>query len=154
MERIRKKPIQIYRYIQMFSKNSHAYRAHAHTVPVKDLLFHLYHLYLYMFGQWTVMDSSFLKSLTGTARTCGTRDKFHDFTVHYCPLSICMGGGGWRMFPRIFTRTAGAVRVKRLLFILHPPPPICRNTTVPDPPVRPINFKTMRNSGKMSPRRG
>ena len=38
-------------------------------------------------GQWTVMDSHFLKSLTGTARTCGTRDKFHDFTVHYCPLS-------------------------------------------------------------------
>ena len=87
MERIRKKPIQIYRYIQMFSKNSHAYRAYAHTVRVKDLPFHLYHLYLYVFGQWTVMDSSFLKSLTGTARTCGTRDKFHDFTVHYCPLS-------------------------------------------------------------------
>ncbi len=38
-------------------------------------------------GQWTVMDSHFLKSLTGTARACGTRDKFHDFTVHYCPLS-------------------------------------------------------------------
>ena len=38
-------------------------------------------------GQWTVMDSSFLKSLTGTARACGTRDKFPDFTVHYCPLS-------------------------------------------------------------------
>ena len=87
MERTRKNPIQIYRYIQMFSKNSHGYRAHAHTVRVKDLLFHLYHLYLYVFGQWTVMDSSFLKSLTGTARTCGTRDKFPDFTVHYCPLS-------------------------------------------------------------------
>ena len=79
------KQIQIYRYIQMFSKNPHAYRAHAHTVPVKDLPFYLYHLYLY--GQWTVMDSSFLKSLTGTARTCGTRDKFRNFTVHYCPLS-------------------------------------------------------------------
>ena len=38
-------------------------------------------------GQWTVMDSHFLKSLTGTARACSTRDKFHDFTVHYCPLS-------------------------------------------------------------------
>ena len=87
MERIRKKPIQIYRYIQMFSKNSHAYRAYAHTVRVKDLPFHLYHLYVYVFGQWTVMDSSFLKSLTGTARTCGTRDKFRNFTVHYCPLS-------------------------------------------------------------------
>ena len=34
----------------MFSKNSHAYRAYAHTVPVKDLLFHLYHLYLYGWG--------------------------------------------------------------------------------------------------------
>ena len=87
MERIRKKTIQIYRYIQMFSKNSHAYRAYAHTVRVKDLLFYLYHLYVYVFGQWTVMDSIFLKSLTGTARTCGTRDKFPDFTVHYCPLS-------------------------------------------------------------------
>ena len=85
MGRIRKKQIQQYRYIQMFSKNPHAYRAHAHAVPVKDLPFYLYHLYLY--GQWTVMDSSFLKSLTGTARTCGTRDKFLDFTVHYCPLS-------------------------------------------------------------------
>ena len=71
----------------MFSKNSHGYRAHAHTVRVKDLLFHLYYLYVYVFGQWTVMDSSFLKSLTGTARTCGTRDKFRNFTVHYCPLS-------------------------------------------------------------------
>ena len=81
------KQIQTYRYIQMFSKKTHAYRVHAHTVPVKDLLFYLYHLYLYMFGQWTVMDSSFLKSLTGTARTCGTRDKFLNFTVHYCPLS-------------------------------------------------------------------
>ena len=69
----------------MFFKNPHAYRARAHTVPVKDLPFYLYHLYLY--GQWTVMDSSFLKSLTGTARTCGTRDKFRNFTVHYCPLS-------------------------------------------------------------------
>jgi len=69
----------------MFSKNPHAYRACAHTVPVKVLPFYLYHLYLY--GQWTVMDSSFLKRLTGTARTCGTRDKFLDFTVHYCPLS-------------------------------------------------------------------
>ena len=38
-------------------------------------------------GQWTVMDSSFLKSLTGTARACGTRDKSCNFTVHYCPLS-------------------------------------------------------------------
>jgi hypothetical protein len=37
MERIRKKTIQIYRYIQMFSKNSHAYRAYAHTVRVKSL---------------------------------------------------------------------------------------------------------------------
>jgi len=49
-------------------------------------------------GQWTVMDSSFLKSLTGTARTCGTRDKFHDFTVHYCPLSRYKrntNGWGW-----------------------------------------------------------
>ena len=51
-------------------------------------------------GQWTVMDSSFLKSLTGTARACGTRDKFHDFTVHYCPLPkkteykwVGVGGG-------------------------------------------------------------
>ena len=34
----------------MFSKKRHAYRAHAHTVPVKDLLFHLYHLYLYGWG--------------------------------------------------------------------------------------------------------
>ena len=34
----------------MFSKNSHAYRAYAHTVRVKDLLFHLYHLYLYGWG--------------------------------------------------------------------------------------------------------
>ena len=149
----------------MFSKKTHAYRAHAHTVPVKDLLFHLYHLYLYVFGQWTVMDSSFLKSLTGTARTCGTRDKFRNFTVHYCPLSRynqisvtpvtpvtpdflrvsrvlgarimrtgethvhlrdtrekiyalwrhwyhCPktktdGGGGWRMFPRLFTPSGG-----------------------------------------------
>ena len=101
-------PKYTYRYIQMFSKNPHAYRAHAHTIPVKKLLIYLYHLYLY--GQWTVMDSSFLKSLTGTARTCGTHDKFHDFTVHYCPLSKTkyMGGGGWRMFPRLFTRTAYA----------------------------------------------
>ena len=45
----------------MFSKNSHGYCAYAHTVRVKDLLFHLYHLYVYVFGQWTVMDSSFLK---------------------------------------------------------------------------------------------
>ena len=38
--------IQTYRYM-MFSKKTHAYRAHAHTVRVKDLPFHLYHLYLY-----------------------------------------------------------------------------------------------------------
>jgi hypothetical protein len=30
----------------------------------------------------------------------GTRDKFTFFSV--------MGGGGWRMFPRLFTRTAYA----------------------------------------------
>ena len=158
----------------MFSKNSHGYRAHAHTVRVKDLLFHLYYLYVYVFGQWTVMDSSFLKSLTGTARTCGTRDKFRNFTVHYCPLSKnrIQITDTYRCFPRILTGTAHAhtvpvkkllfylyhlylygwgwvedvpqishayrvrtVRVKILYFILHPHPPICRNTTVPDPAV-------------------
>ena len=36
----------------MFSKNSHGYCAYAHTVRVKDLLFYLYHLYVYVFGQW------------------------------------------------------------------------------------------------------
>ena len=47
--------IQTYRYM-MFSKKTHAYRAHAHTVRVKDLPFHLYHLYLY-YG-WGVEDVS------------------------------------------------------------------------------------------------
>ena len=138
----------------MFSKKTHAYRVHAHTVPVKDLLFYLYHLYLYMFGQWTVMDSSFLKSLTGTARTCGTREKFTYYSV--TGGTVHLYGWGWveDVSQNIHAYRVRAVRMKRLLFILHPPPPICRNTTVPDPPVRPINFKTMRNSGKMSPRRG
>ena len=104
------KQIQTYRYIQMFSKNPHAYRVWAHAVRARKIIFYLYHLYLY--GQWTVMDSSFTKSLTGTARTCGTRDKFPDFTVHYCPLSkrtdyrwVGVGGG---CFPRLLTRTARA----------------------------------------------
>ena len=112
----------------MFSKNSHGYRAYAHTVRVKDLLFHLYHLYLYVFGQWTVMDSSFLKSLTGTARTCGTRDKFHDFTVHYCPLSRYKrntNGWGWveDVSKNIHAYRVRAVRIISFYFILHPPPP-------------------------------
>jgi len=116
--------IQTYRYIQMFSKKTHAYRAHAHTVRVKDLLFHLYHLYLYVFGQWTVMDSSFLKSLTGTARTCGTRDKFLNFTVHYCPLSkkteykwVGVGGGCFPEYSRV-----PCARSTRENFIFYPPP--------------------------------
>ena len=87
IQHIQKPTLVLVHNIQMFSKNSHGYRAYAHTVRVKDLLFYLYYLYVYVFGQWTVMDSSFLKSLTGTARTCGTRDKFRNITVHYCPPS-------------------------------------------------------------------
>ena len=108
----------------MFSKNSHAYRAHAHTVRVKDLLFYLYYLYVYVFGQWTVMDSSFLKSLTGTARTCGTRDKFLNFTVHYCPLSkkteykwVGVGGGCFQEYSRV-----PRARSTHNKFLFYPPP--------------------------------
>ena len=74
-------------------------------------------------GQWTVMDSSFLKSLTGTARTCDTRDKFRNFTVHYCLLSKTQYTytDTYRCFPRILTGTAHAhtVRVKKLQFYLY-----------------------------------
>jgi len=34
----------------MFSRISHGYRAYAHTVRVRKLLFYLYHLYLYGWG--------------------------------------------------------------------------------------------------------
>ena len=94
--------------------------AHAHTVRVRKLIICLYHLYLYVFGQWTVVDSGFLKSLTGTARTCGTREKFRNFTVHYCPLSICMGGGGGGCFQE-YSRVPCA-RSTHEMFIFYPTP--------------------------------
>ena len=72
-------------------------------------------------GQWTVMDSSFLKSLTGTARACGTRDKSCNFTVHYCPLSKTKHThtDTYRCFPRILTGTAHAhtVRVRKVTIL-------------------------------------
>jgi len=74
-------------------------------------------------GQWTVMDSSFLKSLTGTARTRGTRDKFRNYTVHYCPLSktkyrwVGVGGGCLQDDSRV-----PRVRSTHEEFIFYPPP--------------------------------
>ena len=74
-------------------------------------------------GQWTVMDSSFLKSLTGTARIRGTRDKFRNSTVHYCPLSknqyIWVGVGGG-CFPN-YSRVPRA-RSTRDSFLFYPTP--------------------------------
>ena len=100
----------------------------------KVLPFYLYHLYLY--GQWTVMDSSFLKSLTGTTRACGTRDKFPDFTVHYCPLSRYKrntNGWGWveDVSQNIHAYRVRAVRIIVFNFILHPPPPCSRANKSP-----------------------
>ena len=47
----------------------------------------------FFIGQWTVMDSSFLKSLTGTARTCGTREKFTYYSV--TGVTVHLYGWGW-----------------------------------------------------------
>ena len=126
MGRIRKKQIQQYRYIQMFSKNPHAYRAHAHTVPVKDLPFYLYHLYLY--GQWTVWTVVFLKaSRVLRARVYAVRVISFvillSITVH-CPKSDT-DGWWWveDVSQNIHAYRVRAVRVIVFKYILHPHPP-------------------------------
>jgi len=77
-------------------------------------------------GQWTVMDSSFLKSLTGTARTCGTREKFTHCSV--TGVTVHLYGWGWveDVSQNIHAYCVRAVRIIVFNFILHPPPPMCR----------------------------
>ena len=91
----------------------------------------------FLYGKWTVLTVMTLFFLnfsrvpgarimrTGIMRTYlrSTREKFTFFSVNtvHCPekqntdiqiiqmICMCiMGGGGWRMFPRLFTRTAYA----------------------------------------------